>query len=300
MNTIPKESEPNHKSPSDNEAELESSPVSLGFASEKNIDLEIAELESVLARASGSLQILFYILGGAALLGSILMFFGGQISKAIQYEPLYNHSALIGIALFSYALCGIAVVAVMRQTRISSVKQEIDVLRARKRIFGRALVVPVANTSAPSYFDRLVDINVTNLEAYYGLVKVHTNNSFLFAMSAGCIGFVLVVTGLIVGFTSSTNAQAISYISAGSGVVTEFIAGVFFYLYNRTVRQLKEYHDSLIRVQNILLSFKIVGDTRDEKQRNVMMELMMKCLITTEPNSHKRCVDDVLSEKEKN
>jgi Cyanobacterial TRADD-N associated 2-Transmembrane domain len=43
-----------------------------------------------------------------------------------------------------------------------------------------------------------------------------------------------------------------SYISTGAGVVTEFIAAVFFYLYNRTVRQMKEYHDSLLSVQNIL------------------------------------------------
>jgi hypothetical protein len=75
--------------------------------------------------------------------------------------------------------------------------------------------------------------------------------------------------------------SAISYVSAGAGIITEFIAGVFFYLYNRTVIQLKEYHDSLIHVQNILLSFKIVGDTKDDTQRNAMMELMMKCLIAT-------------------
>jgi predicted transporter len=98
------------------------------------------------------------------------------------------------------------------------------------------------------------------------------------------VGFVLISGGLIIGFTAIQGTKYIAYISAGSGILMEFIAGVFFYLYNRTIRQLKDYHDSLIAVQNILLSFKIVGDTKDQAKQASLMELMLKCLIKV-PNN---------------
>ena len=102
--------------------------------------------------------------------------------------------------------------------------QDIEVLRARKR----ALANP-QNPGVPlSYFDRLVNINVSNLEAYYAMVKSHTNNSFLASVTVGCVGFVLIITSLFVGFSGLDNANVIAYISAGSGVITEFISGVFF------------------------------------------------------------------------
>jgi hypothetical protein len=247
-----------------------------------DIEVQIAEAESQLSSFRSRRAIYYFLLGGAVL-GSIIMFFGTQIFAGPSFEMFARQAPLIGLATTAYFLLAAAYVAIVRQSRLASLKQELDVLRAKRRILERGAAA-TSEGAPPSYFDRLVDINVTNLEAYYGLVKVHTNNSFLVAISAGCIGFVLIMTGLIVGFINLKNAQTISYMSAGSGIVTEFISGVFFYLYNRTVRQLKEYHDSLIRVQNILLSFKIVGDTKDENRKNILMELMMRCLIATKPD----------------
>ena len=80
-------------------------------------------------------------------------------------------------------------------------------------------------------------------------------------------------------FHHATKTQIISYISAGAGTLIEFIAGVFFYLYNKTVSQLKEYHDSLLKVQNILLSFKIVGDIQSETDKVKMMVQMLDFLM---------------------
>lgn len=257
-----------------------SNPVTVEMDSGIEIELEIVKLESRLSYYRRRKVIISSFLGGVALIGSFYLFFGKQILGSSS-SPLY------GIALIAYGLFGIAYFSLITQSRSGLMQQDLNVLRAKKQLLNRALTSIDQHTS-PSYFDRLVDINVTNLDAYYGLVKVHTNNSFLFSMSAGCIGFLLIVTGLIMGFTNVTNAQIISYVSAGAGIITEFIAGVFFYLYNRTVIQLKEYHDSLIHVQNILLSFKIVGDTKDDTQRNAMMELMMKCLIAPMPKILKK------------
>lgn len=62
----------------------------------------------------------------------------------------------------------------------------------------------------------------------------------------------------------------------------EFISGVFFYLYNRTVLQLKAYHDSLLDVQNVLLSFRCVegAGINDEAQRIEIIKQMLAYLLT--------------------
>jgi len=41
---------------------------------------------------------------------------------------------------------------------------------------------------------------------------------------------------------------------------------------------MKEYHDSLLSVQNILLSFKLVGETQ-EPEKSKMIEVMINCLV---------------------
>jgi hypothetical protein len=84
--------------------------------------------------------------------------------------------------------------------------------------------------------------------------------------------------GVIAGFGGADTATP-AKIAAVSGVVTEFISGVFFYLYNRTVRQLKEYHDSLLSVQNVLLSFKLVNDTEDTAAKRDMTAQMCRFLL---------------------
>lgn len=159
--------------------------------------------------------------------------------------------------------------------------RELENLRSRYRIvrklspeFGKGRV---ENTI--SYFDRLVQINVTNLADYYTLVKVHTENSFRVTLVAGSLGFVLIFIGLIIGFNNDGHIQTIAFITSGSGVLIEFISGIFFYLYNRTVSQLKLYHDSLITVQNILLSFKIIGEFSDEKDKVSIMSEIISSLI---------------------
>lgn len=130
----------------------------------------------------------------------------------------------------------------------------------------------------PSYFDSLVETNVFNLREYYNLVRVHTNNSFRISLSAGLFGFVLIAAGLTIGFNSGEEHSTIVYLSAASGVFIEFISGVFFYLYSRTVRQLKSYHDSLLAVQNVLLSLKLTEMADDEK-RPAMIRDMLKFLM---------------------
>ena len=144
--------------------------------------------------------------------------------------------SVVGISLIAL-LIGIAALGV--QGNILTLRGDVDVLNMRLRILN---ILSGNVENLPSYFDRLVQINVENLASYYSIVKGHTDKSFFASIVAGAIGFLLVIVGLAIGFVNLDHTPTITYIATASGVITEFIAGVFFYLYNRTVRQMKGYH----------------------------------------------------------
>ena len=131
--------------------------------------------------------------------------------------------------------------------------------------------------SGGNYFDRLVEINVENLGSYYALVKNQTDKSFAVTIAIAVVGAILLFAGLTAGFVSQK--EHLAYLTSGAGIVTEFIASIFFYLYNRTVRQLKEYHDSLLAVQNVLLSFKLAGDRPEGDAKTQMIADMLAYLV---------------------
>lgn len=134
------------------------------------------------------------------------------------------------------------------------------------------------------YFDSLVGINIDNLKKYYELVKEQTNKSFYTAIGAGIAGFVLIIIGLVIMFFYE-NKRDIVYLTSTSGILTEFISGIFFYLYSRTVRQMKEYHDSLLELQNVLLCFTMLKDHKKEEDKIEIMKQLISSVIKNNNNS---------------
>ena len=244
---------------------------------------ELAELEEAQARVESLLRTA-YRRALPIYLIAFLMAITGLLLLFLPKNTFWKQS-VVGVVLLAYGTLFFGW-AVYVSSRIASLRAERETISSRKRILQRLLPSSQDPSQAePSYFDRLVGINVDNLAAYYALVKLHTDKSFVVATAAGVVGFALVITGLILGYFRGDDAPDIAYMSAGAGVVTEFIAGVFFYLYNRTVRQLKEYHDSLLAVQNILLSFKLVGDLQSSEEKTRMVSRMLAYLVGTRDRS---------------
>jgi len=243
-------------------------------AARDDIEVRIAQIEAEMRARTRRTRYVLLLSGVPIVIGSLVAIFSKSTESSAD-------AALIGWTVAGYAFFGGAVALFLGQRRMSALEQEYAVLTAKKRILSPPQTSPGEGTVPQgSYFDRLVDINLTNLGAYYGLVKVHANNGFLIATVAGAIGFALVIFGLILGLVGDpTKAKDVSQVAAAAGVITEFIAGIFFYLYNKTVRQLKDYHDSLLAVQNVLLSFKLVGDTQDSAEKARMIGQMLLYLV---------------------
>ncbi|MEK4356417.1 hypothetical protein NYE48_05050 [Paenibacillus sp. FSL M7-1455] len=171
-------------------------------------------------------------------------------------------------------ICGLIVAVSFANSKHEQLAAEIRALEQQKnRIENKS-----ANQKTTRYFDDLVSINLRNLEDYYELVKNSNRKSFTASLLMSIFGLLLISSGLIVSYLYD-DLEDISYIVTSSGVLVEAISGLMFYLYNKTVLQLKGYHDSLLDVQNILLCFKLVEDTDDDNSRTEVMKQMIEYLM---------------------
>jgi len=117
-----------------------------------------------------------------------------------------------------------------------------------------------------NFFTKLVKINFKYLDQYYLQTQEQADKSFRLASSASITGLVIIAVGILMMFFGKTEP---AYVTTAAGVISEFIAAVFFYLYNRTVLKMSQYHQKLVITQNISLALKISEDMETENKSKV-------------------------------
>lgn len=104
------------------------------------------------------------------------------------------------------------------------------------------------------FFTKLVKINFKYLDQYYLQTQAQADKGFALSAMVSVIAFLIIVAGIVMMFVEKENA---SYVTVSAGVLSEFIASIFFLLYNRTVTKMGEYHQKLVLTQNVGLALKI-------------------------------------------
>ena len=136
--------------------------------------------------------------------------------------------------------------------------------------------------SGDDVFKYILLINVSAVEEYVAQTRRQADQSFQLSRVVALGGFALLVIGIALSFYLSfegrTTLEA-AYLSAIAGTITEFISGIFFYLYNRTLQQLNRFHDKLTAMQQTSMSFlgsSSVSDQslRDQTRANLSSSLM--------------------------
>ena len=115
------------------------------------------------------------------------------------------------------------------------------------------------------FVTNLVRINFKYIDTYYLQTQLQADKSFNFALAAAVVSLALIIFGIVLSLFGQTSSATVS---AGAGILGEFIAAVFFYLYNQTVAKMADYHRKLVFTQNIGLALKISdGLPVDEKTK---------------------------------
>lgn len=121
------------------------------------------------------------------------------------------------------------------------------------------------------FVTNLVKINFKYIDQYYLQTQRQADRSFSLAMGVSVVGFTIIAIGITLA-VFRTDASAV--IATGAGVISEFIAAVFFYLYNRTIQSMGSYHRKLVITQNIALALKISEGLPDAQRSGAQVELV--------------------------
>lgn len=129
------------------------------------------------------------------------------------------------------------------------------------------------------FFTNLVRINFKYLDKYYLQTQEQGDKSFALSAAAAVVGLMIIVAGIVMALLKQTDP---AILTTSAGVLSEFIAAVFFYLYNRTILSMGQYHQKLVITQNIALALKITGDL--PKEDRVKSQLVLVEALTRDVN----------------
>jgi hypothetical protein len=136
-------------------------------------------------------------------------------------------------------------------------------------------------------FRYLLLISTTALDKYIAQSRAQAEQSFNLAKTGAMGGFFLLVGGIGLGVLANLLGEPIftpAYLSATAGAVTELIAGVLFYLYNRTLQQINVFHDKLVASQHVATAFLANSLVRDADKRDEQKgELAQSLILLAKP-----------------
>ncbi|MBK6965575.1 MAG: hypothetical protein IPH20_17035 [Bacteroidales bacterium] len=127
-----------------------------------------------------------------------------------------------------------------------------------------------------AFFRKLIHINFTHIDNYYRQTQIQANKSFWISLICSIAAFGIIIYGIYL--MNSENTQP-AYITTAAGILSEFIAAVFFYLYNKTVSEMGEYHQKLVLTQNVSLAIKITQDIAEPDDKKKAQVFIIEQLI---------------------
>ncbi len=132
-------------------------------------------------------------------------------------------------------------------------------------------------------FKYLLLMNASALEQYVTQTRLQAEQSFRLSRVVAIVGFVLLAISIGLGvYTNLSGGDTLdaAYLSGIAGVLTEFISGVFFYLYNKTLQQLNLFHNRMLSAQHIATAFLANSRVADVAKRDDGKVELAKALIS--------------------
>ncbi len=130
-------------------------------------------------------------------------------------------------------------------------------------------------------FENSIKMSYKYLDQYYLQIRNQAQKGFFVTVCVSVFGAILIGVGIVLMFMDITNP---SYIICASGVITEFIATIFFYMYNKTVTSMSKYHNKLVLSHNVSIALKVADTLPEEdkvKSKNLIISELLKDM-----NSH--------------
>ena len=124
-------------------------------------------------------------------------------------------------------------------------------------------------------YESSIKMSYKYLDQYYLQTREQAGKGFLITLCVAVGGAIIIAVGIIAMFLGKAEP---AYLTTACGVITEFIASIFFYLYNRTVQSMGDYHNKLVLSQNIAIALKVSDSISPAKQDEVKAEMVKELL----------------------
>jgi hypothetical protein len=176
---------------------------------------------------------------------------------------LYGSQSPFGVWLWPVAICSIAflligiVGATIRKRQIESKQKAVENQRYQRL----AANLDRLSASMPAW-----EMAQMTLESYFTRNLQQIKQIFWFSIMAMSAGFGLIIFGIMVALKNGEpGSWLISTLPTASGIITEFIAATFLYIYRSTLAQAKEYAAFLERMNAVGMSMQILESIDPQK-----------------------------------
>jgi hypothetical protein len=193
------------------------------------------------------------IVGAVTLLASILL-------GAAIYQREFR-----GLVLVGFVVGGLVLGAVLAVLFWAAAEAEAE-LHAKKENVAAAEADPGRDTFA------MARLSMAKLDEYYVLNKSQAKWSFLASLFAVTAGFVVLIYAIQNASGSSVKIVAGSV----AGVLMQFIAAGFFYIYNKSLAQMVLFYTNLTRLQDTMLAVQLCAEVKDEQIRTSVMSDLIR------------------------
>lgn len=128
----------------------------------------------------------------------------------------------------------------------------------------------------------IILLNLNRLSEYYTINLTQAKTSYRYSIIGVCIG-TLIFIYCVWSFINNDNPNmTVTIIGSLMGIITDFIAGSYFYLYQKSIVQLNMYFKELIKIQDTMLAIELCNKINaqskeyNESINSIIMELLKR------------------------
>jgi hypothetical protein len=124
---------------------------------------------------------------------------------------------------------------------------------------------------------------IQKLQRYYEINLSHARWSFWASLGSVIVGLLTLLGGVFMLYSKSSIEPGV--VSTIAGVLSEFIAASFFYLYNKNLQQLNYFYEKLIKFQDTYWAMGLVGHLPENQRADMYKTIISNLIMRNEPRS---------------
>ena len=196
-----------------------------------------------------------------------------QLAETVLPPIVVLSFALFFMTLLSYTPFEFHPAARSTDSELEALRRERAELRARLDSEGSH------KQQGPADVLDTIRLSLNQLTEYYTINKGQAKSSFRASMGAMVVGLLTILVGIWIFYSNPGGDVKVAVIAGIAGILAEFIAGAYFYLYNRSLTQLNYFYDKLTSVQDTMLAIKLC-ETLPEPRATATREKLIEVLMT--------------------